>query len=129
MKKLYLLNFLILFGCISDPICTVNKNNANKQVYDLEEATCFIALQLNAKKSELKIIKRALIAEDNYMIKIGLIQQNPDILNESESNLEMDIDELIEYALNIEKVNIRRENLIEIYDAEVAFLKFIGVVD
>ncbi|MEM8508165.1 MAG: hypothetical protein AAF717_10065 [Bacteroidota bacterium] len=31
----------------SEPIRTINDNNAGKQIYDLDEATCFVALKLN----------------------------------------------------------------------------------
>jgi hypothetical protein len=107
----------------------VNENNAGKQIYDLDEATCFIALKLNKKKSDLNLISSALVAEENYMNKIGLISENPSEESESESNAEMDITEMVEYALNEEKVNLTKEELLEIYDTEIEYLIFIGAVD
>ncbi|QCW99109.1 hypothetical protein FGM00_02885 [Aggregatimonas sangjinii] len=129
MKKIFILTLLSFFGCKNEPICTVNENNAGKQTYDLDEATCFIALKLNKKKSDLNLIRSALVAEENYMNKIGLISENPNSESESESNAEMDINEMVEYALNEEKVDLTNEELMEIYDTEVEYLMFIGVVE
>ena len=129
MKKIFILTLLSFFGCKNEPICTVNANNAGKQIYDLDEATCFIALKLNKKKSDLDLIRSALIAEENYMNKLGLISENPNPESESESNAEMDINEMVEYALNEEKVDLTKNELTEIYDIEIEYLMFIGVVD
>ena len=129
MKKIFILTLLSFFGCKNEPICTVNENNAGKQIYDLDEATCFIALKLNKKKSDLNLIRSALIAEENYMNKIGLISENPNPESESESNVEMDINEMVEYALNEEKVDLTKDELTEIYDTEIEYLMFIGVVE
>ena len=123
------MTLLSFFGCKNEPICIVNENNAGKQIYDLDEATCFIALKLNKKKSDLNLISSALVAEENYMNKIGLISENPSEESESESNAEMDITEMVEYALNEEKVNLTKEELLEIYDTEIEYLIFIGAVD
>lgn len=129
MKKIFILTLLSFFGCKNEPICTVNENNAGKQIYDLDEATCFIALKLNKKKSDLNLIRSALIAEENYMNKIGLISENPNPESESESNVEIDINEIVEYALNEEKVDLTKDELTEIYDTEIEYLMFIGVVE
>lgn len=129
MKKIFILTLLSFFGCKNEPICTVNENNAGKQIYDLDEATCFIALKLNKKKSDLNLIRSALIAEENYMNKIGLISENSNPESESESNVEMDINEMVEYALNEEKVDLTKDELTEIYDTEIEYLMFIGVVE
>lgn len=129
MKKIFILTLLSFFGCKNEPICTVNENNAGKQIYDLDEATCFIALKLNKKKSDLNLIRSALIAEENYMNKVGLISENPNPESEPESNAEMDFNEMVEYALNEEKVELTKEELMEIYDTEVEYLMFIGVVE
>ncbi|WP_417871325.1 hypothetical protein [Winogradskyella sp.] len=123
------MTLLSFFGCKNEPICTVNENNAGKQIYDLDEATCFIALKLNKKKSNLNLIRSALIAEENYMNKIGLISENPNPESESESNVEIDINEIVEYALNEEKVDLTKDELTEIYDTEIEYLMFIGVVE
>ncbi|WP_237700980.1 hypothetical protein [Lacinutrix sp. 5H-3-7-4] len=123
------MTLLSFFGCKNEPICTVNENNAGKQIYDLDEATCFIALKLNKKKSDLNLIRSALIAEENYMNKVGLISENPNPESEPESNAEMDFNEMVEYALNEEKVELTKEELMEIYDTEVEYLMFIGVVE
>ena len=129
MKKIFILTLLSFFGCKNEPICTVNENNAGKQIYDLDEATCFIALKLNKKKSDLNLIRSALIAEENYMNKIGLISENPNPESESESNVAIDINEIVEYALNEEKVDLTKDELTEIYDTEIEYLMFIGVVE
>lgn len=59
----------------------MNENNAGKQRYNLHDATCFIALKLKKKKPDLDKVQKALIAEENYMIKIGIISEvpNPDL--------------------------------------------------
>ena len=129
MKKIFILTLLSFFGCKNEPICTVNENSAGKEIYDLDEATCFISLKLNKKKSDLSLIRDALIAEMNYMDKIGLTSDSPNPESESESNAELDINQMVEYALNEEKVDLTKEQLLEIYDTEIEYLMFIGVVD
>jgi hypothetical protein len=127
VKKIFILTLLSFFGCKNEPICTVNENNAEKEIYDLDEATCFIALKLNKKKSDLNLIRDALLAEMNYMEKTGLTSDNPNPESEPESNTELDINKMVEYALNEEKVNLTKDQLIEIYDTEIEYLIFIGV--
>ena len=129
MKKIFILMFLSIFGCKNKPICTVNENNAGKEIYDLDEATCFIALKLNKKASDLKLIREALMAEENYMNKLGLISDDPNSANTSESNVAFDINNLVEYTLNTEKVALTKDDLLEIYDTEIEYLIFIGVVN
>ncbi len=129
MNNILILTLLSFFGNKSEPICTINENNAGKQIYDLDEATCFVALKLNKNKSDLPLIRSALIAEENYMNKIGLISENTNSESQSESNAEMDINEMVEYALNEGKVELTKEELLEIYDTEIEYLIFIGVVD
>ena len=107
----------------------MNENNAGKQIYDLVEATCFIVLKLNKKKSDLNLIRSALVAEENCINKIGLISENPNPESKSESKVEMDINEMVDYALNEEKVDLTKDELIEIYDTEIEYLMFIGVVE
>ena len=128
MKKILILSLLSIFGCKKEPICTINKNNAGKEIYDLDEAACFIALKLNKTASDLKLIRSALMAEENYLNRIGLISEEPNLENQTEPSGEFDINELVEYARNDEKVNLTRDDLYEIYDTEVEYLKFIGVV-
>ncbi|WP_231850172.1 hypothetical protein [Winogradskyella sp. PG-2] len=77
----------------------------------------------------MNLIRSALIAEENYMNKIGLISENPNPESDSESNAEMDINEMVEYALNEEKVDLTKDELTEIYDTEIEYLIFIGVVE
>ena len=125
MKKILILTLLSFFGCKDEPICIVNEKNVGKEVYDLEEASCFIALKMNKKASELNLIREALIAEENYMYNIGLISEKSTL----ESDVEIDINELAEYALNKEKIELTKNELLEIYDTEIEYLKFIGVVN
>ena len=120
-----LLIIISLSSCKNEHFCTINENNAGKEVYDLEEASCFIALKMNKKASELNLIREALIAEENYMNNIGLISEKPNL----ESDVEIDINELAEYALNKEKIELTKNELLEIYDTEIEYLKFIGVVN
>ncbi|WP_178988040.1 hypothetical protein [Winogradskyella schleiferi] len=127
MKKIFILTLLSFFGCKNNPICTVNENNAGKEIYDLDEATCFIALKLNKKKSDLNLIREALVAEINFMDKIGLNSDNPNPENETDSNVELYINQMVEYALNEEKVGLTKKELQEIYNAEIEYLIFIGV--
>ena len=122
------MTLLSFFGCKNEPICTVNEDNAGKEIYDLDEATCFIALKLNKKKSDLKLIRSALIAEEKYMSKIGLTTENPNFESEPESNTELDINQMAEYALKEGGMELIKEDLLEIYDAEIEYLMFIGVV-
>lgn len=131
MKKIIgiLLTIITLCSCKNEPICFVNENNAGKEIYDLDEASCFIGLKLNKKASDLSFISAALIAEENYMINLGLIYENPNSEAETESDVVLDINELAEYALNKEKVKLTKNELLEIYDTETEYLKFIGVVD
>jgi hypothetical protein len=65
----------------------------------------------------------------NYMEKTGLTSDNPNPESESESNAELDINQMVEYALNEEKVELTKDELIEIYDTEIEYLMFIGVVE
>ena len=129
MNKLFILTLLSFASCKNEPVCIVNENNAGKKIYDLDEATCFIALKLNKTKLDLKLIRNALIAEENYMKKIGLISENPDTENGLELNIVMDNNKLLEYVLNEEKVKLTKDELMEIYDVEVEYLMFIGVVE
>lgn len=129
MKKIFIMILLSFFGYKNEPICTVDENNAGKEIYDLDEATCFIALKLNKKKSDLSLIRDALLAEINYMDKIGLNSDNPNPEIKSESSVELDINQMIEYALNEEKIDLNKEQLHEIYDTEIEYLMFIGLVD
>ncbi|EAQ41256.1 hypothetical protein [Polaribacter sp. MED152] len=131
MKKIFgiLLIILTLNSCKNESFCSVNENNAGKEIYDLDEASCFIALKLDKKASDLNLIRDALVAEENYMNKIGLISENPNSENGTESNTELDMTELVEYTLNKEKVELTKNELIEIYDTEIEYLKFIGIVD
>ncbi|MCL6294025.1 hypothetical protein [Jejuia spongiicola] len=123
-----LLIILSLNSCKNEPICSVNENNAGKEIFDLDEASCFIALKLDKKASDLNLIRDALVAEENYMNKIGLTSNNPNSENETELDIELDINRLAEYALNEEKVDLTKDYLLEIYDTEIEYLKFIGVV-
>lgn len=129
MKTIYILSFLSIFGCKNEVICSINENNAKKEIYDLDEATCFIGLKLDKNKSDLKLIRRALVAEENYMYKIGLISKNPSTENETESSPELNINQMVEYALDEEKVKLTKDELLEIYDTEIEYLIFIGVVN
>ncbi|REG84100.1 hypothetical protein [Winogradskyella sediminis] len=129
MKKILILTLLSFLGCKNEPICTIDENNAGKEIYDLDEATCFIALKLNKKKSDLSLIRDALLAEMNYMEKTELTSDNPNPESESESNSELDINQMVEYALNEEKVDLTKTELIEIYETEIEYLMFIGVVE
>ncbi|MCH3881690.1 hypothetical protein [Tenacibaculum aquimarinum] len=131
MKKIFgiLLIILILSSCKNEPFCSVNENNAGKEIYDLDEASCFIALKLEKGASDLNLIRDALIAEENYMNKIGLISENPNSEDGTEPNTELDTNDLVEYALNKEKVELTKNELFEIYDTEIEYLMFIGVVN
>lgn len=131
MKKIFgiLLIILTLSSCKNEPFCSVNENNAGKGIYDLNEVSCFIALKLDKKASDLNLIRDALIAEENYMNKIGLISENPNLENGTKPNSELNVNELVEYALNKEKVELTKTELIEVYKTEIEYLKFIGVVN
>ena len=126
-KLTYILILFSFFSCKNDPICTINENNAGKEIYDLDEASCFIALKLQKKKSDLNLIRDALIAEENYMSKIRLLSKNPNSKNKS--NVNLDINELVKYAIHKEKINLTKDHLLEIYNVEIEYLKFIGVLD
>ena len=121
MKKIFILTLLSFFGCNNEPICTMNENNAGKEIYDLDEAICFIALKLKRKKSDLNLIRDALIAEENFMSKMGQISKN--LNSGNESNFELDINKLVEYTLNQQKVDLTKDHLLEIYNTEIEYLK------
>lgn len=128
MKKIFILSLLAFFSCEKDPNCSINESNAGSQIYDLDEAACFIALKLKkTKKSELMLIRSALMAGENYMKKIGLISENPSEETDSEAVPVMDIIELVKYAQHEKKVDLPEEVLINIYDTEIEYLTFIGV--
>lgn len=131
MKKIFKIILIIFYlsSCKNEPICVINENNAGKKIYDLDEASCFIALKLDKKASDLNLIRDALIAEEKYMNKIGLISMNPNFKDKTESKAELEMNELMEYALNNEKVELKKKDLLEIYDTEIVYLTFIGVVD
>ena len=112
MKEIFgiLLIILILSSCKNEPFCSVNENNAGKEIYDLDEASCFIALKLNKKESDLSLIRYALIAEENYMNKNGLISENLNSKDGTEPNAELNLNELVEYALKKGKVELTKLN-------------------
>lgn len=128
MKKILILILFLILSCNNNQICTINENNAGKGIYDLDEATCFIALKLNKKNnSDLKLIREALIVEEKYMKKVGLISENPNSDNNNPS-IELDINKLTEFALNNEKVKLDKSDLLKIYGTETEYLEFIGIV-
>ena len=63
------------------------------------------------------------------MEKTGLTSDNPNPENEPELNTELDINQMVEYAINDEKVELTKDELLEIYDTEIEYLMFIGVVN
>ncbi len=128
IKKVLIVLLLPLFSCLNNPVCSIDENNAGKEIYDLEEAGCFIALKLNKKKADLALIRSALIAEENYMKQIGLISDERNPANGIEESVDLSIDELVDYALKEATVNLTKEELYEIYKTEVEYLIFIGVV-
>jgi hypothetical protein len=124
-----LLVLLSMNSCKNKPICVINENSSGKAVYDLDEASCFIALKLGKKKtSDLSLIREALVAEENYIYKIGLISEDPNPQKEPDSNAVLDINELVEYALKTEGDDLTEDELLEIYDTETEYLKIIGVM-
>lgn len=130
MKATLWVAFLILFiNCKNNPVCSINEKNAGKKIYNLDEATCFIALKLKKKTSDLKLIEKALIAEEKYMIKIGLVYENQNVNTEKQSDTVLNIDELINYAQIQEKVELTRNELLMIYETEIEYFKFIGIVE
>jgi hypothetical protein len=130
MKKIIgiLLIIISMNSCKNEAICVINENNAGKEIYDLDEASCFIALKLDKKESDLNLIREALIAEENFMNNLGLIGENSNSETETESEVELDINELVEYALDKQKIDLTKDELLEIYDTEIEYLMFIGVV-
>ncbi|GGG60546.1 hypothetical protein [Bizionia arctica] len=130
MKKTFEILLIIFFlnSCKNAPICVVNENNAGKEIYDINEASCFIALKLDQKIFDLNLIHDALIAEEKFMSEIDLISENLYQLNESDSNAELDINALVEYVLKNSETEFTKNELLEIYIAETGYLEFIGVV-
>lgn len=128
IEKILFLILIVFFNCKNEAICSFNENNAGKEIYDLDEATCFITLKLNQKKSYSKHIRNALIAEKNYMENIGLICDN-ESEDETEKETIIYFGEIADYALNVKKVNLTKEELIKVYETEMEYLKFIGVTE
>ncbi|PHS03195.1 MAG: hypothetical protein COA88_15995 [Kordia sp.] len=125
----FLLAILTFFSCKNKEICSINQNNAGKQVYDFNEASCFIALKLKEKAPKLELIQNALLIEESYMTKIGLISDETISENELESDVELNTNKLVEFALGNDNIGLTKEELTRIYDKEIEYLKFIGVVD
>lgn len=113
----------------SEAICSVYENSAGKEIYDLHGAACFITLKLNKKRIELHVVRDALIAAENYMTKMGLISESQNSENNNNSNLVLDINELVKYTLNEENIELGENELLDIYNTEIEYLKFIGLVN
>lgn len=125
---IYTIVISIVFSCKSDPNCNLNLNNAGNQVYILSEATCFISLKLEDKSPRLELIEKALLIEEEFMDQAGLLSSEPIPQFEQNSNIELSIDELIQYALKDETLELSKDDLLNIYDKEIEYLKFIGLV-
>jgi len=117
-----------MFSCNNGSVCTIDQNNAGKQIYNLSEATCFIALKLKDNAPELELIQNALIIEEQYMTESGLIPDEPNSEDESSPTVIFYVEDLIEFALKNEDIGLTKGELSDIYDQEVEYLKFIGVV-
>lgn len=130
MKKIFgiLLIILSLNSCKNETICDLNENNAGKEIYDLDEASCFIALKLDKKASDLNLIRDALIAEEAWMEKIELISEKPIPENGIDPIAELDIHNLVEFVFNNHKTELTKTELLEIFEVETEYLEFIGVV-
>lgn len=131
--KFYQLIFLVtlftIMSCNKSANCSIDYSNAGKRIYDLDEASCFIALELEEKAPKLESIRNALIVEEQYMSEIGLIHNKPIPKKETNSNIELETNELINFALRDERIQLDKNQLAEIYDAEIGYLKFIGVIN
>jgi|GEM_PF-2831059 len=125
----HLFTLFILFSCKNEPTCFINQNNAGNQLYDSNEAACFIALKLKEKAPKLELIQNALLIEGSYMAKIGLISDKPISEDELGSDVELNTNELIEFALENDNIGLTKEELTRIYDQEIEYLKFIGLVE
>jgi len=129
MKYLLLIISIVFISCQTKTNCKVNQDNKNSEIYNEEEAICFISLNLNDKTIELNQIETALLIEFDYMKKIGLVSGNKLNQNSSKSGIELDISKVIEIALKNKKINISKKNLIDIYEAENKYLEFLGLVE
>ena len=115
--------------CENKSTCKINPDNANRKIYNEEEAACFILLKLDDKTLDLNQIQTALAIEFNYMKEIGLVSENKLTENQYNSSIKLDIFKIVEIAIKNDKVNISKDKLVNIYEAETSYLKFIGVVD
>ena len=128
MKKIFILILISIFSCKNESICTINENNAGKEIYDLDEATCFIALKLNKKKPDLNLIRGALIAEEAWIEKIELISNKPLQEDGIDPIAELDIHDLVEFVFNNYNTELTKMELLEIFEVETGYLEFIEVV-
>lgn len=131
--KFYQVIFLVILftimSCNKNANCSIDQGNAGKRIYDLDEASCFNALELDDKAPTLESIRNALIIEEKYMSEIGLIHNKQIPKKENHSNINLETNELINFALRDGRTQLDKNQLTEIYDAEIGYLKFIGAIN
>lgn len=76
-----------------------------------------------------ELCKKVLELEEDYMIELGIIVEEPFDKDENPSNLVLDLDELADHVIVQKKVKIDREKLLEIYDSETNYLEFVGLLE
>ncbi len=120
---------LVMVSCQQNILCEIDDKNADSGIYDLDEAACFIYSEVNDESIDLELIKKVLELEEDYMIELGIIVEEPFDKDENPSNLVLDLDELADHVIVQKKVKIDREKLLDIYDSETNYLEFVGLLE
>lgn len=120
---------LVIAGCQTNTLCEVDDDNADSGIYDLDEAACFIYSEINDESINLELIKDVLEIEEDYMIEIGIMVEEPFEKDENSSDLVLDLGELADHVIVEKGVKIDRKKLLEIYNYETNYLEFVGLLE
>ncbi|MDP5100173.1 MAG: hypothetical protein NWQ09_02510 [Nonlabens sp.] len=123
-----LFSLIMNTSCKNEVVCQVDEQSRGSLIYNIDEASCFIALRLKETAPELALIREALFQEEKYMIKIGIITEDTTIDNE-ETDIVLDFDKLIQFAQDNMDNSLSKEQLEIIYETENEYLQFIGSID
>lgn len=132
MKRIFavlLTSLLLFFGCKTKTSCHVDPASKGSMEFDIDECACFIALKSFGKDYTLKQIKRALVLEEKFMEKVGLITEEPVAENDSLPKPVLDIEEMIQYALKNNPSGLTSDQLSNIYEVEIEYYQFIGLTE
>ncbi len=66
--------FLMIVSCKEKSICEISSKSKNSLNYSLEEAACWVTLELNLEKIDVSQIKRAINFEQELIYQSMLIE-------------------------------------------------------